>query len=191
MSLTEAPDPQPAIPSASIATYLASREATGRWVLDPANSTVEFHTRSMWGLAKVHGRFTTVTGAGTVEADGAVTGELTIDAGSLDTKIKKRDEHLRSAAFFDVEQNPTLTYQVLAITAAGTERVEVTGLLTVRNHREPVTFVATVSEAGPTTVSLNAELTVDRSRFGMSWSPMRMAPMNTRIVVQARFRRGH
>ena len=85
------------------------RLGTGNWHLDPAGSTVTFHVKHFWGAITVNGRFETVDGEGTIEPDGTVSGQLTIDAKSLTTKNRKRDEHLRSADFFDVEHYPTVT----------------------------------------------------------------------------------
>lgn len=60
-------------------------------------------------MITVHNRFQKFDGEGTVNADGTVSGHLVIDATSLTTKNRKRDEHLRSADFFDVEHHPTVT----------------------------------------------------------------------------------
>src|SRR5690242_10101606 len=122
------------------ATYLEAQTATGRWTLDPSATEVHFHTTSMWGLAKVHGQFMTVTGDGTVDADGNATGTLTIEASSLTTKIKTRDKHLRSAAFFEVNRYPTLSFIVREITPLPGSDIEVAGDLTIRGKLQPLTI---------------------------------------------------
>ena len=65
------------------------------WKMDPANTTIEFHTKSTW-VIPVRGRFGALSGQGTVGDDGSVTGSLTIDATSVDTGNRRRDDHLRS-----------------------------------------------------------------------------------------------
>ena len=70
------------------------------------------------GPRYANGHFTSYEGALQVEQTGAVTGALTVQAATLDTKNKKRDEHLRSADFFDVEQQPTIRFSPTAITPA-------------------------------------------------------------------------
>ena len=65
---------------------------------------------AMWGLAKVKGRFNAVEGSGVIGEDGTVSGTLVFDAKSIDTKNKRRDTHLRSGDFFEVEKYPTFTY---------------------------------------------------------------------------------
>ena len=175
-----------AISAAALATGGA---AAGDWTLDPAGTLVEFHSASIWGLAKVHGRFGTVSGEGRVAADGAATGRIEIDAASVESKVKKRDDHLRSADFFHVEQHPAITVAIEGVTPQDGDRVEVRGSLTARGHTEPLAFTATVTEASADAVAFHAEFEVDRSRFGMTWSPMKISTMRNRITVTARFRR--
>src|ERR1700682_267805 len=101
----------------SVSTTIADvqaflKDAIGRWSLDPAGSSVQFYVKHFWGVVTVHGSFETLEGEGKVDPDGGVSGHLTIDAKSLNTKNRKRDKHLRSADFFDVEHHPTVTITV-------------------------------------------------------------------------------
>ena len=174
---------------ASAAAFVADGAATGTWTLDPAASWIEFHTTSMWGMAKVRGGFGVISGSGTVAPDGTVTGRITVGAASVDSKIKKRDDHLRSADFFHVAEHPEIIFAVDGITPRGGDTVEVRGTLTARGHGEPLTFTATLSDASADAATRAGEFTIDRSRFGMTGSPMKMATMRNRIVVSLRFRR--
>ena len=85
---------------------LRDGKLAGCWTLDAARSTIGLKSKSMWGMVSVKGVFREVTGSGTVSAAGDVAGTITVAAGSIDTKVKKRDKHLRSADFFDVAQPP-------------------------------------------------------------------------------------
>jgi polyisoprenoid-binding protein YceI len=181
--------PSPASPAVSAAAFAAEGAATGDWTLDPAGTVVEFRTTSMWGLAKVHGHFGTVSGEGTVAADGTITGRVEIDAASVESKNKKRDDHLRSADFFHVEEHPAISVAIAGVTPRDGDQVEVRGTLTARGHAEPLDFPAKVTEASADAVTLQGEFEVDRSRFAMTWSPMKVAAMRTRIAVTVRFRR--
>src|SRR3954447_3603263 len=96
-------DQTPAIP-----TLVAAPIAAGAWRLDPARSGVEFHVRHFYGLMTVKGEFADYDGTLQLGATPAV--ELTIQAGSLNTKMAKRDEHLRSGDFFDVEHHPQVRF---------------------------------------------------------------------------------
>ena len=82
------------------------RDGRGSWTLDTAGSSAEFYVKHFWGAITVHPRFERLAGEGTISDDGIVTGALRLEAGSLTTKVKKRDEHLRSAEVFDVERHP-------------------------------------------------------------------------------------
>lgn len=166
---------------------LADKRADGRWVLDPAGSRVEFRVKHFWGLITVHGSFGQMAGEGRVDPDGAISGRVTIDASSLSTKNARRDEDLRSARFFDVAHHRELVIRVAAAKPAGPARLEATGTLEVAGISEPLTFTAELDEASLLAVTLRAELTVDRSMFDMTWSPLGMASMAARGTVVARF----
>src|SRR3954449_4503975 len=87
---------------------VAARLADGSWRLDPTRSSVAFHVRHFYGLMTVKGEFADYDGTLDLAAMPAV--ELTIQAASLDTKMAKRDEHLRSRDFFDVERHPQIRF---------------------------------------------------------------------------------
>ena len=87
----------------TLETLLNDPDMAGVWNLVPDRSTITFKVRNMWGLLNVKGRFTDFTGDGQLTGSGAVFGRLDIRAASLDTGIGRRDEHLRSADFFDVD----------------------------------------------------------------------------------------
>jgi hypothetical protein len=89
-----------------VQTMLADGALAGDWILDPRRSRVELRSRSLGGLARVHGVFRVVSGHGTVGPDGQVSGTVTVAAASIDTSSKRRDTHLRSADFFDSANHP-------------------------------------------------------------------------------------
>ena len=117
-----------------------------------------------------------------------MSGTVTVSAASVDTKNKKRDTHLRSADFFDSDTYPDITFTVNQATPSG-QGVTVSGSLTVRDRTRPVTFDAQVSVISAGEVSLDAEVQVDRSDFGLTWSPMGMSSMHNTITVHAVFSR--
>jgi polyisoprenoid-binding protein YceI len=120
-----------------IAALLAGGTATGHWVLDPARSRVQFHVKHFWGAITVHGSFAQITGEGTVGADETVTGRLSMDAASLDTKNSRRDRHLRSADFFDAERHPQAVVTVTSAKPAGRARLACEGTLDAAGHVAP------------------------------------------------------
>jgi len=159
---------------------------TGTWKLDPAATSVEFHTKAVWVLP-VKGTFQAKEGEGTVTHDGDITGTLVLDAASVDTKIKKRDTHLRTADFFDVETFPTITYEVTGGRPTGPGAVELDGTLTVHGTPAPLTVAATVAADGDS-VTISATAEVDRSAWGLTLTPMG-AGLHNRILIDARYTR--
>jgi polyisoprenoid-binding protein YceI len=167
---------------------LRDGKLAGSWTLDAARSEIGFKSKSMWGMIAVKGVFREVTGSGTVSAAGDVAGTVTVAAGSVDTKMKKRDEHLRSAHFFDVARTPDITFTAEQVTPSG-EGVTVTGALTVRDRTRPVSFPARVTVLDGTQVELDGELQADRSDFGLTWNQLGMVSVHNAITVHAVFTR--
>lgn len=162
---------------------------TGRWVLDPRVSRVEFRVRHFWGAVTVHGWFERLDGEGAVGPDGKVAGQLVMDSASLNTKNKQRDRHLRSGDFFDAQNHPRVVVTVSRAELTHGAQLAAEGELEAAGVREPLGFTAEIVDASPDAVTLQAEVTVDRSRFGMTWSPLRIASMQATGSVTARFTR--
>jgi polyisoprenoid-binding protein YceI len=172
-----------------VAALVREGALAGRWVLDPQASRVEFGVRHFWGAVTVRGWFQRLEGEGAVGPDGKISGQLVIDAGSLNTKNKQRDRHLRSADFFNVQDHPRVVVTVSRAELTHGAQLAAEGELEAAGVREPLSFTAEVVDAGPDVVTLQAGLTVDRSRFGMTWSPLRMTSMQATGSVTARFTR--
>ena len=174
--------------SSALQELLRDGKLAGSWALDPAKSEIGLKSKSMWGMMPVNGVFREVTGSGTVSAAGDVTGTITVAAKSIDTKNKKRDEHLRSADFFDVAKTPDITFAAEQVTPSA-EGVTVTGALTVRDRTRPVSFAARVSGSDGAQVELDGEIEVNRADFGLTWNQLGMTSMNNTITVHAVFTR--
>jgi polyisoprenoid-binding protein YceI len=159
---------------------------TGRWELEAAGTAVEFHTKAVWFLP-VRGTFQAKEGQGAVSADGTITGTLVLDAASVNTKNKKRDTHLRTADFFDVEKFPTITYEVTSGRVTGPGALELDGTLTVHGQTGPLPVSATYAVADDV-VTLSATADVDRSAWGVTLTPMG-AGLKNKLVVTARYRK--
>ncbi|MGA8252163.1 MAG: YceI family protein, partial [Mycobacterium sp.] len=93
----------------TLETLLLDPDMAGVWNLAADRSAITFKIRNMWGLLRVKGRFTEFSGDGQLTGNGAVYGRLDIRAASLRTGIGRRDQHLRSADFFDVERYPEIS----------------------------------------------------------------------------------
>lgn len=162
---------------------------TGTWQLDPSASTVAVRHKTFWGLMTVKGTFDAVTGNGEVRPDGSAVGTITLDVASLDTRSAKRDEHLRSADFFDAAIHPGITFSVRSAELRDGDAVHVVGQLTVRGISRPKTFTARLVGADAKTLTLDAEFTVDREQFGMGWNQLGMIRGLTTVAGTLRFTR--
>jgi polyisoprenoid-binding protein YceI len=100
-----------------------------------------------------------------------------------------RRRRLRSADFFDVQNHPRVVVTVSRAEPTHGAQLAAEGELEAAGVREPLSFTAEVVDASPDAVTLQALLTVDRSRFGMTWSPLRMTSMQAAGSVTARFTR--
>lgn len=148
------------------------------WTIDPLHSRAQFSVRHFM-ISNVRGDFSAIKG--TVENfDGkdATKAKLnvTIDVDSITTRVQKRDDHLRSADFFDVANHPTMTFVSTSITPAGNGRFNMAGELTIRGTTRPVTFVMEplsqqiVDPQGNTRVGAAATATVNRRDFGVNFT---------------------
>ena len=174
------------VTESALQAMLEDAAFTGSWTLDASRSAIGLRGKSMWGLAPVKGTFREVAGSGTVTPDGQVSGTVTVTSASVDTKLSKRDTHLRSADFFDSDAHPHITFRVDRISPSS-RGVTVVGALTVRDRTQPVTFDATISALDANEVRLDAEVRVNRAEFGLTWNQLGMVSMQNAITVHAVF----
>lgn len=161
--------------------------AEGTWAIDPGHAEVAFIGRHFM-LTKVRGRFVGVEGAVTIAEDPAASAvDVVIDMSSVDSGDRARDDHLRSADFFDVERWPQATYRSTSVTWSGTTG-EVVGELTIRDVTRPVTLnVEYRGHArdpwGADRAVFSASATIDREDWDLTWN---MPLANGGVVVSKR-----
>lgn len=150
-------------------------ELKGTFVLDPSHSTLSFVTRHAM-VTKVRGTFDSFEGSATVDGSNpsSSTLEVSIDTASVDTRNADRDNHLKSADFFDVEKFPKITFVGTAFEVKG-ETVDVTGDLTIKDVTRSVTFPLEYQGSakdpfGNTRVGFEGSTQVLRSDFGLTWN---------------------
>jgi polyisoprenoid-binding protein YceI len=151
---------------------------TDRWEIDSSHSGIHFSVRHLV-IAKVRGQFSRWTGTLLVpDADfGRASLKVAIDAVSIDTGVKDRDVHLRSADFFDVEQYPELTFNSTAVEAAANDRLRVAGQLTIKGVTRDVSLevehLGLVKDPwGNERAAFTARTSIDRSDFGLTWNQL-------------------
>jgi polyisoprenoid-binding protein YceI len=146
------------------------------WSIDSTHSTVEFSVRHL-GIATVKGAFHTVSGELEVDEEDLTRsrGSVVVDVASIDTRDERRDTHLRSADFFDVDSFPTATFESRAIRHLGSDRYEVEGDLTIHGTTRPVVLSAELSEFitdpwGNRRAAVEVEGEINRTDFGLTWN---------------------
>ncbi|NRG46447.1 polyisoprenoid-binding protein [Bacillus sp. CRN 9] len=147
-----------------------------KWTLDPAHSSVDFSVKHMM-IANVKGTFNQFDA--TIEADPddltSASIELNIDLASVDTRNEDRDNHLRSADFFNVEKNPKMTFTTTNIERKGEGEYNVTGNLTIAGVTKSETISVTyegsgVDPWGNVKVGFTADGSLNRSDYGLTWN---------------------
>ena len=145
------------------------------WNIDPVHSTAEFTVRHMM-ISKVRGQFAGPTGTITFDAanPAAASVEATVDASTVDTQVADRNNHLKSADFFDVETYPTITFKSTAVESVNDTHAKVSGDLTIKGVTKPVVldaeFYGVQSNPQSDHAGFYATTVIDREDFGLTWN---------------------
>ena len=145
------------------------------WSLDKAHSEIEFKVKHMM-ITNVKGQFQDFDV--TVDSDSNhlenAKIDLTIQTGSINTKNEQRDEHLKSADFFDVAANPTITFRATSSKKDGDD-IKLTGDLTIKGITKSVTFDVEFGGVakdpwGNEKIGYTATGKINRQDFGLTWN---------------------
>ncbi len=159
------------------AILFATPAKADSWRVDPDHSAAHFAVQHL-GIGEIRGFFSEITGTAVFGEPGNLLQalDLTIAADSIETGVKKRDNHLRSHDFFDAYTFPTLTFHTKKITPGSQGKLQMTGDLTMHG----VTREITVELAGPTqaiqdplgNTRRGARLTtrLNRTEFGLTYN---------------------
>jgi len=147
------------------------------WQIDPMHTSVEFTVRHMM-ISNIKGVFEKTSGTVTVEGSDPTSAKIdaTIDATSIDTRVDKRDAHLKSPAFLDVDKFPTITFKSTKVEADGADKWKVTGDLTLHGVTKPVVLEVESSgkpiadPMGNTRAGASATTKIKRGDFGLLWN---------------------
>lgn len=145
-----------------------------QWTLDSDHAEVEFAVKHLM-ISTVKGRFKQFSGTGRTAADGTLEAvSMAIDAASIDTNAKQRDEHLRSPDFFAAAAHPTLTFTSTNVKQRGSD-VTITGDLTIRGVTKPVTLTGdytapTTDPWGKPRAALAVSGKINRRDWGLAWN---------------------
>ena len=149
---------------------------TNNWNLDTVHSGINFTVRHMV-VSKVRGRFAKFNGTVALDESDITrsTVEATIDASSIDTGTAQRDDHLKSADFFDVERFPEIRFLSTPIEKVSGDRYRVTGELTIHGVTRSVALETEYGGRGKDPwgnerVGFTAKGAIDRKDFGLVWN---------------------
>ena len=145
------------------------------YAIDASHADVSFQVRHL--VSQVTGRFNAFEGSIRVDRDNpqASSVQFTIQSESIDTSNEKRDEHLRSADFFDVASHPTITFRSTSMKALGEGRYEVTGDFTMHGVTKTITLpVEVLGEMkdpwGKQRIGFQISTTINRKDYGISYN---------------------
>jgi polyisoprenoid-binding protein YceI len=159
----------------SITTSLSTVVPTGTWSVDPAHSRVGFAVKHM-GIATVRGEFKEFEGTLEIGENLSTANAYgTAKVQSVDTNEPQRDQHLRSADFFDAQQYPELSFESTRIEALDDEAFRITGKLTLHGVTNEVVLHADVQGTdvdpwGNERVGLEIIGQLSRGDYGMKFN---------------------
>src|ERR1041385_9382666 len=147
--------------AASLIAGASSASAKETYKFDPSGSTIGFSVHQFLGTTR--GKFTNFSGKIEVDREHPQNSSVTaqIDVRSIDTRIKKRDDHLRSAEFFNVEKFPQMTFKSRSVKQTGAQSGDILGDLTIHGVTKPITLhvklVTPINETSRTRWSVATE----------------------------------
>ena len=163
--------------SVALTATLPGLAQVSDWQIDSAHTAAQFSVRHMM-VSNVRGQFGKTTGSAQFDPKDPTkaTIEVTVDVASIDTREPKRDAHLKSADFFDVQKFPVMTFKSKRAEASGAGRLKLVGDLTMHG----VTREVTLDVEGPTPemkdargggrIGAVATARISRKEFGMTWN---------------------
>lgn len=151
--------------------------ATEKWTVDSAHSEVGFTVKHMM-ISKAKGTFDKFDAVIEADVEDLTDSkvEVTIDAASINTRNEDRDNHLRSADFFDVENHPTITFVATDVKRKGDSEYDVTGDLTMNGNTKPVNLDVTFEGqskdpmGGGMVAGFSGVTQISRKEFGLTWN---------------------
>jgi polyisoprenoid-binding protein YceI len=152
----------------------ATASAKESYKFDPSGSTIGFSVHQFLGATR--GKFTNFSGRIEVDRERPENSSVTaqIDVSSIDTRIKKRDDHLRSAEFFNVEKFPRITFKSGSVKRTGAQSGDILGDLTMHGVTKPITLhvklLTPINETGRTRWSVTTD-PITRRDFNLMFAP--------------------
>jgi polyisoprenoid-binding protein YceI len=167
-----------AVAGLAAALAIPSFAATSTWTIDPMHANAQFLVKHL-GISTVQGDFTKMSGTVMLDESDITNSSVnvTIDVNSVDTRVQRRDDDLRSEHFFDVAKYPTMTFQSTKITKEGDGKLKIAGNLTIRGVTKEVTLdvtgpTAPITAMGGLRRGASATTKINRQDFGVAADPV-------------------
>jgi len=160
--------------AASLIAGASSASAKETYKFDPSGSTIAFSVHQFLGTTR--GKFTNFNGKIEVDREHPESSSVgaQIDVRSIDTQIKKRDDHLRSAEFFNVEKFPRITFKSRSVKRTGPQSGDILGDLTMHGVTKPITLHVKLLTPLTDTAHTRWSVTTDpitRREFNLMFTP--------------------
>lgn len=146
-----------------------------KWVLDPMHSEVQFKVKHLV-ISTVSGFFKSFEGELDTENNDFTDAKISfsLDINSIDTNQSQRDEHLKSAEFFDAEKYPKISFNSSSFTKSGDDEYKLTGNLTIKDVTKPVSLDVEFGGSaddfyGNTKAGFEISGKINRKEFGLTW----------------------
>lgn len=147
-----------------------------KYVVDPTHSSIGFQAKHMM-ISKVKGHFDRFNSELDINPEDLSGGSIQfeVEIASINTNNEDRDNHLRSADFFDAETHPTMKFVATDIKEVDDDEYKITGDLSIRGVTKPVTFDAEYNGKGTNpwgveVVAFEADGKINRKDFGLNWN---------------------
>ena len=154
----------------------STMQGTATYTIDVPHSQLGFAVKHMM-FSTVRGNFQDFEGTVVIDYDNPAnsTVDVAIDASSISTRDEKRDEHLRSADFFDAAEYPQITFKSTSIDFKSPDDFTVNGDLTIRGVTRPVAIEAELTGHGTNpwgvdVAGFEGKTKINRKDFGLNWN---------------------
>ncbi|HBG41504.1 MAG TPA: polyisoprenoid-binding protein [Porphyromonadaceae bacterium] len=151
--------------------------AQSTYKVDPAHTSINFKVKHL-GITFVQGKFEKFDGAITGEPDKVEQARIyfNVETNSINTSVEARDNHLKSADFFDVEKFPAMTFESTGIEKVDDQNYKLNGILAIKDVSKPVTFDVkyggtVTGQDGVQTVGFVATTTINRLDYNVAYDP--------------------
>jgi polyisoprenoid-binding protein YceI len=172
--------------------------ATTKWVLDPLHSEVQFKVKHLV-ISTVTGSFRKFEGEVITESDDFQDSEIdfSLDVTSIDTTQEARDQHLKSAEFFDAETYPAISFKSTSLKKVSDDDYKLEGNLTIKGVTKPVTLDVEFGGSaddfyGQTKAGFEITGKINRKEFGLTWEGITEAGSivvgeEVKLIINAQF----